>query len=146
MTNTLTELKVSYLPKKERGPKITSSYTAYEALKKVFNDKEIQLREEFIVLYLDRAHHIKGWHRVSIGGITGTVADPRLILALALKTASTSIIISHNHPSGNLKPSEADINLTGKIKSACAFLDINLLDHIIITDESYLSFADDGLL
>lgn len=146
MSNTLTELKVSYLPKKERGPKITSSYTAYEALKTVFNEEVIQLREEFIVLYLDRAHHVKGWHRISQGGITGTVADPRLILALALKTASTSIIISHNHPSGNLKPSEADINLTGKIKSACAFLDINLLDHIIITDESYLSFADDGML
>jgi DNA repair protein RadC len=146
MNNTLTELKVSYLPKKEKGPKITSSYTAYEALKTVFNMDEIQLREEFIVLYLDRAHNIKGWHRVSVGGITGTIADPRLILGLALKTATTSIILCHNHPSGNLKPSDADVQLTNKIKSASTFLDITLLDHIIITADGYMSFADEGIL
>ena len=84
---------------------------------------------------------------VSKGGITGTIADPRLILATALKTAATGIVLCHNHPSGNLQASTADIEITKKIQSACNFLDIKLLDHIIISPSgTYLSFADESLL
>lgn len=80
----------------------------------------------------------------SSGGITGTIVDPRLILSVALKIAATSIVISHNHPSGFIKPSQADIQLTEKIKNAGELLDIQLVDHLILTQEEYYSFADDG--
>jgi DNA repair protein RadC len=83
---------------------------------------------------------------VSSGGITGTVADPRLIYTAALKVNAVSLILSHNHPSGALKPSRQDEELTQKIKSAGAFLDIKVLDHVILSSEGYYSFADEGLI
>ncbi len=83
---------------------------------------------------------------VSTGGVTGTVADPKLVFVAALKANACSIIISHNHPSGNLKPSQADEHLTQKIKLAGQFLDIKLIDHIIVSSEGYYSFADEGLI
>jgi DNA repair protein RadC len=84
---------------------------------------------------------------LSKGGITGTVADPRLVLSVALKTAATGIILAHNHPSGNLQPSSADIEITKKIDSACMFLDIKLIDHIIISPNGqFYSFIDEGIL
>lgn len=98
-------------------------------------------------MYLNRANRVIGVYKVSVGGITGTVADPRLILSVALKSAATSIILAHNHPSGNLKPSRADLELTTKIKTAAQLMDITVLDHLIVTsDEGFLSFADEGLM
>ena len=85
-------------------------------------------------------------YEVSSGGITGTVADPRLILAAAIKSLAVAIVLAHNHPSGNLKPSQADEQLTAKIKEAAKYHDINVLDHIIVTPDAYYSFADEGLL
>jgi DNA repair protein RadC len=85
-------------------------------------------------------------HNVSSGGVTGTVADPKLIFMAALRVNAVSIILCHNHPSGSLKPSRADEELTQKIKGAGNFLDIKVLDHVILTAESYFSFADEGLL
>ena len=102
--------------------------------------------EEFWVMYLNRANKIISSHKISQGGITGTVADVRLILKNALDHFACSIILCHNHPSGNLAPSNEDKTLTQKIKQAGQLLDINTLDHLIISDTGYYSFADEGLL
>lgn len=102
--------------------------------------------EEFWVLYLNRANKINHYEPISRGGITGTVADPKVILKNALAHGATNLILCHNHPSGNLKPSRADEELTQKIKIAAQYFDIKVLDHIIVSDEGYYSFADEGLL
>lgn len=102
--------------------------------------------EVFAVLFLNRANKIRHFEIISEGGITGTVADPRIILRLALEKEAVSIILCHNHPSGNLKPSRADEELTMKIREAAKFLDVKVLDHIIVSDEGYFSFADEGLI
>lgn len=126
--------------------KITCSRDTYDILKRIYSDDKIEYIEEFYVLLLNRANKVLGWMKVSLGGITGTVADPRIIFQAALLSNATSIIISHNHPSGNLQPSQADINLTRKIKDAGTILDITLLDHVIVTTEAFYSFADEGLI
>lgn len=102
--------------------------------------------EVFAVIFLNRANKIKHFEIISRGGITGTVADPRLILKKAIEEEATSIILSHNHPSGNLKPSQADEDITNKIKQAASYLDIKLLDHIIVSEDGYYSFADEGMI
>jgi DNA repair protein RadC len=103
-------------------------------------------REVFAVLFLNRANKINHFEIVSEGGITGTVADPRVILRKALEQDAVNIILCHNHPSGSLKPSKADEELTAKIKEAASYLDIKVLDHIIVSEEGYYSFADEGFL
>ncbi len=100
--------------------------------------------EVFAVLFLNQANKIKNFKIISRGGITGTVADPRIILKQALDEGATSIVLSHNHPSGNLNPSNADKELTQKIKMAASYFDIKVLDHIIVSDEGHYSFADAG--
>ena len=102
--------------------------------------------EVFAVLFLNRANKVNHFEIVSEGGITGTVADPRVILRKALEEDAVNIILCHNHPSGSLKPSRADEQLTAKIKEAARFLDITVLDHIIVSEAGYYSFADEGLL
>ncbi len=102
--------------------------------------------EVFGVVYLNRAHKINHFEIISKGGISGTVADPRIILKKALEENATSLILCHNHPSGNLKPSKADEELTHKIVQAACYFDIQILDHIIVSDEGYFSFADDGIM
>ncbi|MBL7708015.1 MAG: DNA repair protein RadC [Chitinophagaceae bacterium] len=103
-------------------------------------------REVFGVLFLNRANKINHFEIVSEGGITGTVADPRVILRKALEQDAVNIILCHNHPSGSLKPSRADEQLTAKIKEAAGYLDIKVLDHIIVSEDGYYSFADEGLI
>lgn len=132
--------------KASERPKVNSSKDIYHILRQLWDDNKIEMLEEFKVLLLNRGNRIIGVYEVSTGGITGTVADPRLILAAALKSLSVSIVLCHNHPSGNLIPSRADEQLTRKIKEAAAFHDITVLDHVIITSEAYYSFADEGLL
>ena len=102
--------------------------------------------EVFAVLFLNRANKINHFEIVSEGGITGTVADPRIILKKALEEDAVNIILCHNHPSGSLRPSRADEELTAKIKEAARFMDIRVLDHIIVSETGYYSFADEGLL
>lgn len=102
--------------------------------------------EVFAVIYLNRANKVKHFEVISRGGITGTVVDPRIILKRAIDTEATSIILCHNHPSGNLKPSRADTALTTKIKQAASYFDIDVADHIIVSEDGYYSFADGGLL
>lgn len=102
--------------------------------------------EVFAVIYLNRANKINDFKIISEGGITGTVADPRIILKKALEEDAVSIILCHNHPSGSLKPSKADEELTYKIKEAAKYFDIKVLDHLIVGDDGYYSFADEGIL
>jgi DNA repair protein RadC len=146
---TIQEMELVYLPKHRitELPKTTTSFTAYEILQQLFNQNTIRCQEEFIVLYLNSNNHIIGSQKLSKGGITSTVVDTRLILGTALKSLACGIILSHNHPSGNKNPSENDKVVTQNIQKACKLLDIQLLDHIIITpDDGYFSFADECLL
>lgn len=124
-------------------PRITSSFAIAEYLKSILQD---ELREVFIVVFLNAANKVNSHHIISTGGITGTVADPRVIIKKALDENATRIILSHNHPSGSVKPSEADIQLTKKIKEAANLMDILVLDHVIVSNESFFSFADEGLM
>ena len=127
-------------------PKVNASRDAYEILLKNWDGAKIELCEQFKVMLLNRANKAIGIFEVSSGSATGTVADPRLIFASALKANACGLIIAHNHPSGNLKPSQADIELTKKLREGGRVLEIPLLDHLIVTTEGYYSFADEGLL
>lgn len=142
------EIEIVYKTKVKPSsrPKITNSKDIYPLLLSIWDIDRIELQEEFIVLLLNRANRVLGVYHASKGGLTGTVADPRLILVAALKAGATSIILSHNHPSSSLTPSRADEQLTQKIKEAASYHDISVLDHIIVTAEGYYSFAEEGLL
>jgi len=144
----VTEVELIYKSKVKASqrPQITSSRDAYLILLNAWEQDKIELVEQFKVLFLNRANKVLGIFNVSSGGMTGTVADPRIILVAALKANCCGIILCHNHPSGNLKPSRQDEELTQKIKSACQFLEIKLFDHLIITADCFLSFADEGLI
>lgn len=131
------------LPKNRK--KINSSSQAYDVFKQVWSS-QIETREEMVILLLDQGNNVIGFHTLSMGGITGTVADLRILFAVALKSLATGFIMAHNHPSGNINPSQADLNLTKKIKEAGKVMDINLIDHLIITKETYYSFADEGTI
>jgi DNA repair protein RadC len=122
---------------------VTSSADVARYLQSLLKD---HLHEVFAVLFLNRANKINHFQIISEGGITGTVADPRIILKKALEENAVSIILCHNHPSGSLKPSKADEELTQKIKEAARFFDIKVLDHLIVSDDGYFSFADEGML
>ncbi len=132
--------------KASQRSQIHTSKDCYEVLKQLWNESKLELLEQFKILLLNRANKVLGVYEVSSGGITGTVADPRLILTAALKANAVGIILAHNHPSGNVKPSRQDEELTAKIKQAATYLDIKVLDHIILCSDSYFSFADEGLV
>jgi DNA repair protein RadC len=122
---------------------ITSSSDVADYLQILLKDYK---HEVFAVLFLNRSNKINHFQIVSEGGITGTVADPRIILKKALEEDAVSIILCHNHPSGSLEPSKADEELTFKIKEAAKYFDIKVLDHLIVSDDGYYSFADEGIL
>ena len=140
------ELVYSTKVKPSNRIKISSSKDAYEILNQTWNVNTIELREEMKVILLNNWHKVLGIYNVSHGGITGTVADPKLIFAAALKANALGIILAHNHPSGNSQPSQADIGLTRKCKEIGELLDIKILDHMIMTTEGYYSFADEGIM
>ena len=143
----VSEIEVIYKPAIGRKPIISSSYDAYVEIKEFYNPNTIALQEEFVCMFLNRCNRVLGVYPLSLGGITGSVADIRIILGIALKIAATGLIVSHNHPSGNLSPSKADKDLTGKIKECCTMMELKLLDHIVISPEgSFYSFADEGML
>jgi DNA repair protein RadC len=145
----VSEITVSYRPPKgsKNSPILSTSGDAFQAIYPHFNQATIYLQEQFLVCYLDRGNRIKGVFSGFKGGITGTVADVRIILGIALKSASSGIILAHNHPSGNIKASDTDMRLTSKIKAACEIMDIQLLDHLIVSpNNTYMSFADSGQL
>lgn len=122
---------------------ISCSHDAFEVMQSTLADINY---EEFWILLLNRANQVIRKVNISEGGFSGTVADPKKIFKLALENSASGIILCHNHPSGNLKPSDADLQLTRKLKEAGSHLDLPILDHLIIGDEKYLSFADDALL
>ena len=144
--NEVAEIKVSYSSNNSSKIMITSVNKAFELLLSCWDMETIELQEEFKVLLLNRSNEVLGIYPLSKGGITGTVVDSRLIFAVALKCNATGIIICHNHPSGKLFPSEADIILTKKIKKCADFLDISLIDHIIVTKNGFYSFSNEGKL
>lgn len=124
-------------------PKIGSSQDAFRLLQSIIGDSNV---EEFWVLYLNQANLVIRKEQISKGGISQTAVDVRVILKIALEEMATGIFLAHNHPSGNLAPSEADKQITRKIKTAAASMDIEVLDHLIVTQKSYFSFADEGIL
>lgn len=142
----ISEITVSYSSSSNEKQKVTNSKDSYKYLQSSWNKNIIELQEEFKVMMLDRANQVLGIYSMSKGGVSGTLVDAKLVFSVALKCNASNIIIAHNHPSGNLKPSEADRNLTNKLKNAGKFLDIVLLDHIIITKNDFFSLADNGML
>lgn len=149
MNNKVNEIKVSYTGgvKSTFWAKINRSQDAANLFFENWDKDTIEVHESFKVLLLNNSNKVKGVLQLSQGGITGTLVDVRLLLAAVLKSLSVAIILAHNHPSGALKASEADKQITMKIQNAAKFFDIKLLDHLIITPEgNYFSFADDGIL
>jgi len=144
--NEISEITVSYSPKIKNSDRaiITSSQKVYDLVRN--NWSEISIREEMKVLFLNRANKVLGIYELSKGGISGTVVDVRLLFAAALKSLACGIILIHNHPSGNLKPSDADIKITNKIREGAKLLDLTVYDHLIISDEGYYSFSDGGII
>ena len=142
----LAEISIQYssMIKPSERVKISCSQDAEQIFRKVF--PSFEHKEFFYLLVLNRANQLLGYHQVSAGGINGTITDVRIIFQTALKANGSAIAIAHNHPSGNLQPSDADLKITQKIKQAGELLDIPVLDHLILTQESYLSFADENLL
>jgi DNA repair protein RadC len=140
------EITVSYSSpvKSANRPKVAGSRDVFDLVLPIWDD--IDYRESFAILLMNRANRVLGISQVSIGGISGTVADPKIIFQHALKANASSIIALHNHPSGNTQPSEADIKLTKKLVEAGKLLDLPVLDHLIVTADSYFSFDDEGLI
>lgn len=142
----ISEIKVTYSSSKGEKPTVSGSHSAYEVLLPHWKKRTIELHEEFKVLLLNRANQALGVFHLSKGGVSGTVVDAKLIFSVALKCNASNIILAHNHPSGNQKPSSSDLSITRKIKQGCSLLDITLLDHLILTKDGFMSFADEGLL
>ncbi len=144
----VSEVQLSYKTtvKASERPQINTSEDVYRVLRENWNYEIIEFIEEFKIMLLNRANRVIGIVPISVGGTAGTIADPKVIFVSALKCNAASIILAHNHPSGNLKPSHADIELTKKLKNAGHFLDLTILEHIILTKDGYLSFADEGLM
>ena len=123
--------------------KITSSKSVFELMQPVIGELP---HEEFWIIYLNNSNKVIHKNQLSKGGITGTLVDTRLVLKTALEVGAVGLILTHNHPSGTLKPSQADKDVTSKLKIAAQSLDIKVLDHLIITEQSYFSFADQSIL
>lgn len=142
------EIEISYKPliKPSLRPKLSSPEDAYRLLIDSWDMEKIELVEQFKVMLLNRAKRVLGICSLTTGSATGTIADPRLVFAIALKANASEIIIAHNHPSGNLMPSTADEKLTLKMKAAGELLDIPVIDHVIVSIEGFYSFAKEGLL
>lgn len=143
--NTISEIQVSYHPKSSGKPLIKTSQDAYEVIKPLYNEDMLQYKEIFMVLYLNRANRVLGYHEHSIGSDTGTVVSVKQIIAIALKVNSSSLILVHNHPSGSTKPSSQDIEITKRLREAACLFEIKVLDHLIIGD-GYYSMSDDRLI
>ena len=127
----------------EEKPRVSGSRDCFEILRAHLQDIK---HEEFWIILLNRANRLIKKHQISLGGVAGTVADPKIIFKLAIEDLASGIILAHNHPSGNLTASQADIDLTRKIREAGKLLEIQVLDHLIVAGQKYFSFADEGML
>jgi DNA repair protein RadC len=137
------EIDITFKEEKIAFNQVRSSRDAYNFIKDVLFDG-MEVQEHFIVLFLSQSNQIIGYYRHSKGTINSTQVDIELIMAVAIKSLSKAMIVSHNHPSGNKNPSEADRRMTKKLKQAAALFDISVLDHVIATNDGYYSFADNG--
>ncbi|MEI6575102.1 MAG: JAB domain-containing protein [Bacteroidota bacterium] len=143
----LAEVKVVYKSRPKERVKVRSSRDAYEIFYQIFDKDTIEYQEQFYLLLLNRANMVIGWVRLSQGGMSGTVVDPKVIFSIALTTCTTCLVLCHNHPSGSIIPSEADLALTKSLGQAGKLLEITVLDHLIIGQEGcYYSFADEGII
>jgi DNA repair protein RadC len=142
------EIELSYRPtlKAAQHPKIESAKHLFDILTGSWDMNKIELVEQFKIVLLNRANRVLGLAEISTGGMSATVVDPKIIFMIALKAAATGICLVHNHPSGNLRPSQADHDLTEKLRTAARVLDMQILDHLIITRLAYFSFAEEGLM
>lgn len=144
----LAEIQITYFPRKPEANsrrEVHRSIDSATYFREVWSDK-INYIEEMYVMLLNTANQVLGYTKISMGGANTTIVDPKIVFQAALKAHATRIILGHNHPSGTTKPSQADIQLTKRLQECGNFLDIAVLDHIILGDETYFSFADDGLL
>lgn len=151
MVNTflkVAEVQLTYKPnfKASERPKITTSKQAYEVLIAHWSLDRIEFLEEFKILLLNRRGRVLGVVNISQGGVSGTLADPKVIFAIALKSGASGIILSHNHPSEELDPGKEDLKLTEKLKQCGQLLNIDILDHLIVSKDAFYSFADEGLM
>ena len=141
--NTISEYSLKYTKSEIQKTKITTSESASKVIRQFYFD-DINIYESFFILLLNRANNTTGFAKISQGGTAGTVVDIKIIAKYAVESLSSAVIICHNHPSGNITPSETDINITKKIKDVLLLLDIKLIDHIILSENTYYSFADNG--
>jgi len=142
------EVQLTYRPtfKTSERPRVTSSKDSYNILLEQWDHGKIDYVEEFKILLLNRGNRVLGMMTVSTGSTCGTLADPKIIFTAALKSNASALVLSHNHPSGTLKPSQPDLSLTKKLVDGGKLLDIKVLDHLIVTADGYYSFADEGLI
>ncbi|MEZ4936523.1 MAG: JAB domain-containing protein [Crocinitomicaceae bacterium] len=138
------EMKIRYRTSHVQKLKINDSKSAYSCVKELFDPDTVEYRESFYAVFLNRNNYTIGWSQISVGGLTSTILDGRILFTLALMSGASGIILTHNHPSGNTEPSHTDLKLTSKLVEMSKLLDIVILDHIIITSESYYSFVDEG--
>lgn len=144
----ISEISLNYKRKIKASdrPKVSCSKHAEKLFRENWNNLTINLFEEFKILLLDRNNSCMGIVLISKGGVSGTVVDAKLVFVAALKTRACGIILGHNHPSGNLKPSHSDISLTNRLVKGTQYLDLKILDHLILSDTDYTSFADENLV
>ena len=143
---TVGEVELTYKSTSRSRSKIYSSEDAYKVLLTTYKEGTICYKEYFKVLLLNQSNQVLGYTLISEGGLTETCADVRVILQAALLTNSVALILAHNHPSGNLKPSRQDMEITKQVKEAAKLMRISVTDHLILTDAGYYSFADEGQL
>ena len=144
-SSTISEISLKKTKTDFKKVKITNSKDAADYIRQFYND-DIGIFESFFILLMNRANNTIGYAKISQGGVTGTVVDSVILTKYAIESLSTGVILAHNHPSGNLKPSQSDIKLTEKIKKCLELFEISVLDHVILTENGHLSMADEGLL
>jgi DNA repair protein RadC len=147
--HSLNEIEIRYRrkPIQQEVRRIQNSSDAIALLRQLYDKNRIHYQEESIAIFLNRNNDVLGFQKLSSGGLTGTIVDARILFSIALKTLSSGIILSHNHPSGNLKPSSQDVSLTHRLRKFGNMIDVCLLDHIIVDDTfNYYSFAEEGTL
>lgn len=138
------EVQLSFKQKIKPTTKLVSSEDCYQFFLSTYDEGEIDYRESFRVVYLNSSLKVVGWMTVATGGITEVLVDPRIVLQGALLTNATLLIACHNHPSGSVRPSKDDDRLTERLKKACEVMNIKMLDHLVITEDSYYSYNDEG--
>jgi DNA repair protein RadC len=148
MTQNIQEVELHYKRKAKPAdrPKVSNSSDVVEVFRAIYDVNKIEHREMMYALYLNRANTVLGVLLISEGGTAATICDPKIVFQGALKLNASGVILSHNHPSGNLTPSQADIQLTNRLTNGGKIMDVQILDHVILTADSYYSFADNGMM